>query len=170
MLYKVESIEYKSCCVSKHDYRCAAVEPLSPLPTCPCTKMSTRYSFVYKKICCVSKHDRCCSSATVATCSNFEVEKTGKLCVLHCKIRFRTILPLCTTHGHRAYFPASQLSNLYPSIPTRREHEKHNTDTAIRTAKSGFLRTCVQFGQAADNMQATRRRSCCVLRLYVPIN
>ena len=52
---------------------------------------------------------------------------------------------------------------------TRMEHEKHNSCTTIRTAKSRFLRTCVQSGQAADNMQATRRRSCCTLRLFVPI-
>ena len=53
---------------------------------------------------------------------------------------------------------------------TRREHEKHNTGTTIRTAKSGFLCTCVQFGQAPDIMQATRRRSCSLLRLSVPIS
>ena len=53
---------------------------------------------------------------------------------------------------------------------TRREHEKHITGTTIRTAKSGFLRTCVQPSQSADDMQVTRRRSCCVLRLSVLIN
>ena len=102
------------------------------------------------------------------------------------------------THGHRAYFPAFQQPNRYPSIPkmgffydlspacrpknayghshlatrshtlrtylciepeqtsTRREHEKHNAGTTICTSKSGFLRTCVQLGQAADKMQATQ--------------
>ena len=113
-------------------------------------------------------HTHCCTSTTVATCSNFIAEKTGKLNIFHFKIRFRTIFP---PHGHRAYFPAFQLSNLYLSIPTRREHEKHNNNgTTIRTAKSA--RTCVQFGQAADNMQATRRRSCCVYCgcLYLPFD
>ena len=53
---------------------------------------------------------------------------------------------------------------------TRREHEKHNTGTTLRTAKNGFLCTCVQFGQAGDIMQVTRRRSCSLLRLSVPIS
>ena len=53
---------------------------------------------------------------------------------------------------------------------TRKKHEKHNTGTTIRTAKSRFLRTHVKPGQAVDNMQATRRRSWCVLRLSVRFN
>ena len=47
----------------------------------------------------MSKHDHCCTDTAVSTCSNFIVERTGKLYILHCKIRFRTILPLCTTSG-----------------------------------------------------------------------
>ena len=43
VLHKVEGTQYKICCVSKHGYRCAAVEPLFPLPTCPCTKTLTVY-------------------------------------------------------------------------------------------------------------------------------
>ena len=41
VLYKVEGTQYKICCFPKHDSRCAAVEPLFPLPTCPCIKMFT---------------------------------------------------------------------------------------------------------------------------------
>ena len=44
--------------------------------------------------------------------------------------------------------------------------EINNTGTSIGTAKSGFLRTYVQFGLAVDNRQATGRRSCCVLLLF----
>ena len=43
ILCKVESTQYKIDCVSKHDYRRAAVEPLFSLPTCPCTKVFTVY-------------------------------------------------------------------------------------------------------------------------------
>ena len=45
MLYKAEGTQNKIICyVSKHNYRCAAaVEPLFPLPTCPCTKKITVY-------------------------------------------------------------------------------------------------------------------------------
>ena len=35
VLYKVEGTQYKLCCVSKLDYRCDAVEPLSPFPFDP---------------------------------------------------------------------------------------------------------------------------------------
>ena len=43
VLHKVEGTRFKICYVSKHDYRCAAVEMLFPLPTCPRTKMFTVY-------------------------------------------------------------------------------------------------------------------------------
>ena len=173
----------------------------------------------------MSKHDHCCTDTAVSTCSNFIVERTGKLYILHCKIRFRTILPLCTTSGfagllryfyeHTVTVLISQLISCLTctyqyrrgvsfmislqhadqkntdgnsqlattlhtlrtylcikpgKISTKREHEKYNTSTTIRTTKSSFLRTCVQFSQAADKMQGTRRRRCCVLRLSVPIN
>ena len=38
------------------------------------------------------------------------------------------------------------LNTLTKKTSTRREHKKHNTGTTIQTAKSGFLRTCVQSG------------------------
>ena len=51
----------------------------------------------------------------------------------------------------------------------RRKGNVKNTGATVRTAKSGFLSTtCVQSGLAADNMKATRRRSCRALRLSVP--
>ena len=53
---------------------------------------------------------------------------------------------------------------------TRRGYEKHKTGTTMRTTKSGLLRTYVQSGLVADNTQATRQRSCCVVRLSVPTN
>ena len=52
----------------------------------------------------------------------------------------------------------------------KRGHKKDSTGTTIRTAKSGFLRRYVQSDLAADNTQAKRQCSCCVLRLPVPIS
>ena len=43
VLFKVEVTHYEICSVSKHDYLCAAVEPLFPLLTFPCTKMLPVY-------------------------------------------------------------------------------------------------------------------------------
>ena len=70
-----------------------------------------------------------------------------------------------TSHTLRAY-----LCVIPKQTWTRRENEKHNTGTTLRTAKDVLLRMCEQSGQATDNMQTTRPRSCYVLRLSVPIN
>ena len=75
------------------------------------------------------------TSTAVATCSNFIGEKImGKSYILHCKIRFRAILLLCTTSGcarllwsfyeHTATVLISQLISCltctrYLSIPKR---------------------------------------------------
>ena len=61
------------------------------------------------------------------------MEKTTKLCILHCKFASghfylciissgfaALIVVLLYTHGHRAYFPDFQLFNSYLSLPYRR--------------------------------------------------
>ena len=118
------------------------MEPLSPLPTCPCTKTLA----VYRKYCvCQNMIDHCCTSTAMATCSNFIIGKTGKLYILHCNIpsgqSYLTVQHMVTV------LISQLLSCLTRTYQYRREgsKEKHNnTATTIRTGSQERFLTNVR--------------------------
>ena len=88
------------------------------------------------------------------------MEKTTKLCILHCKFASghyylciissgfaALIVVLLYTHGHRAYFPDFQLFNSYLSLPYRRgvaaDQKNADENNSHLATTSHTLRICL---------------------------